>query len=74
MTSKTSSVKINPARKMLRFTLKKQTPITLLVTAFTLFSAPAPSFVRCWTEWITYPITSVMTCLRFSRELLQACL
>ncbi len=40
MTSKTSSVKINPARKMLRFTLKKQTPITLLVTAFTLVFCP----------------------------------
>ncbi len=40
MTSKISSVKNNPAGKLLLFTLKKQTPITLLVTAFTLVFCP----------------------------------
>lgn len=40
MTLRTSSGKKNPATSLLGFTLKKQTPYTLLVTAFTLLICP----------------------------------
>lgn len=40
MTSKISSVKNNPVLSFFKFTLKKQTPLTLLVTAFTLLVCP----------------------------------
>lgn len=40
MTSKTSSAKTHPAASFMRFSLKKQTPLTLLVTAFTLLVCP----------------------------------
>ncbi len=40
MTLKTSSVKNHPVMNFMRFTLKKQTPLTLLITAFTLLVCP----------------------------------
>lgn len=40
MTSRISSVKNNPVLSFFKFTLKKQTPLTLLVTAFTLLVCP----------------------------------
>ena len=40
MTSKISSVKNHPVFNFFKFTLKKQTPLTLLVTAFTLLVCP----------------------------------
>ncbi len=44
MTLKTSSVKAHPVTSFLWFTLKKQTPITLLATAFILMVCPGVIF------------------------------
>ena len=40
MTSRISSAKNNPVLSFFKFTLKKQTPLTLLVTAFALLVCP----------------------------------